>query len=128
MRFVTISTVRDDGAAQVAKEALEDAGIQVRLKKQGINPYLASVTADVYEVMVPEERVADGESILSRLAGELEQALIAQAGAAAEVEEQDDAKPTPRRRFGMAQAGYSFLGLVFFGVIFAVLYSLLERR
>ena len=45
MRLVTVTTVRDEGAAQVAKEALNDRGIHVELRAERINPYFASMTA-----------------------------------------------------------------------------------
>ena len=119
MRLVTVTTVRDEGAAQVAKEALNDRGITVELRPQRINPYFASMTATVYEVRVAERDAAAAEEALAHIEAQLEQALIAQAGAAADEHEADEPKPEPRR-FGAAQTLY--FGLIFAGVLLIALY------
>jgi hypothetical protein len=130
MRFVVVSTVPDEGAAEVAREALGDRGIEVELRRQGMqNPYVPSaVSAHVYEVRVPEEQAEAAEAVLEHLHAELEQALIAQAGAAAdehEAEAEDAPAPTPRR-FGAAQTLY--FGLIFAAVLLIALYVYWEGR
>ena len=123
MRFVTVSTVRDDGAAQVAREALEAAGIAVEVRRLGASPYFGAVTASEYEVRVPEERVADGEAVLAQLALELETALVSQAESPDTVAETAADEPRPTRPSALIAAGIAIAG-----VIFTVLYVLLEGR
>ena len=127
MRFVVVITVPDEGAAQVASEALRDRGIEVELRRQGMqNPYVPSgAAAHLYEVRVPEDKVQAAEAALAHLEVELEQALIAQAGAAADEQEADEPAPEPRR-FGAAQTLY--FGLIFAGVLLIALYVYWEGR
>jgi hypothetical protein len=95
MKRVAVTTVRDEGAAQVAKETLAELGIEVELRRQAINPYFGAATADVFEVRVPEDRLVEAEHALARLEKEVEEALIAAAGAS--VAEAEPPKPTVER-------------------------------
>ena len=80
MRFVAVTTVHDDGAAQVAREKLADAGIPVELKSLGQNPYFGAVTAQEIEVRVPSERLAEAALQLEQLERQVEASLLAEAG------------------------------------------------
>ncbi len=79
-RFVAVVTVRDWGAAQVAREKLDDAGIPVELKPLGQNPYFGTVSAAEIEVRVPSSRLADAERQLAQREEETEALLLSEAG------------------------------------------------
>ncbi len=81
MKFVAVSTVRDEGAAEVAKEALADAGIPVELRRVGANPYFGQMTATDWEVRVPEERTGEAHDVLLRVELEAEEAAVRESGA-----------------------------------------------
>jgi hypothetical protein len=128
MKFVVVTEVGDEGAAEVAKEALTDRGIDVELRRRGLhNPYFPSTTAAVFEVRVPEEKVKAAEAVLAYLSEELEQAVLAQAGAAAEIAEEEEPPPAPPRREKL-QVSWWFLAMVVAGVLFIALYVYLEGR
>jgi hypothetical protein len=94
MKLVPVETVHDEGAAEVAREALADAGIPVELKRLGTNPYFAARVE--IEVRVPETRVREAQAELARLARDADEALAAEAGrdvSAAPAEPQDSAQP-----------------------------------
>jgi hypothetical protein len=74
MKFVAISTVRDEGAAEVAKEALESAGIDVEVKRISPTAYVGPLALIEFEVRVPEDRVADAEQVLEQLSEDAEAA------------------------------------------------------
>ncbi|MCU1282149.1 MAG: hypothetical protein JWM53_5695 [bacterium] len=80
MKMVAVTTVRDSGAAEVAKEALADRGISVEIRRMGSNVYFSALTAEEYEVRVPEDRVDEAHALLDALEEELEAAVIAQSG------------------------------------------------
>jgi hypothetical protein len=84
MNMVAVTTLRDAAGADVAKEALADHGIDVEVKRMGANAYFGSATAEEFEVRVPADRVAEAHKILEALSAELEQQVIAEAGAGAE--------------------------------------------
>lgn len=79
-RFSAVATVRDVGAAQVAQEALGEAGIPVEIKPLGAHPYFGSVTIAQFEVRVPEERLREAEAALEQLAEQAEAVLLSQEG------------------------------------------------
>jgi hypothetical protein len=81
VKFVAVSTVRDEGAAEVAREALHDADIAVELRRVGANPYFGQMSAVEYEVRVPEDRVAEAHDVLARVELEAEEAAVRESGA-----------------------------------------------
>jgi hypothetical protein len=76
---IAITTVRDPGAAEVARQALADAGIPVEVRRLGMNPYFATLTGIELEVRVPEERLAEAEQVLALLSEASAEALLGQA-------------------------------------------------
>ncbi len=96
--MIAVTTVRDEGAALVAKEALEARGIEVELKRLGANPYFGSPTTEEIEIRVPEERAGDARAVLDLLEEETEQALMAQAGVPADEDDDPDELPSIEER------------------------------
>jgi hypothetical protein len=90
MKRVAVTTVRDDGAAQVAKEALVAIGIDVEVKRMSNVTAFGAVSAAVWEVRVPEDSIEAAEQELARLEGEAETALRSQAGGDDEQKSDDD--------------------------------------
>ena len=102
MRWVAVDTVGDEGAAQVAREALVACEIPVELKRVGANPYLGARVE--IEVRVPDERLADAEEVLAQLEIDAEAAASAASLAPpepepAELEDEPSLQtaPPPRR-------------------------------
>jgi hypothetical protein len=87
--MVAVATLRDEGAADVARELLEERGIEVELREVAPNRYFGAPTAVEIEVRVPTDRIADARAALAALEGELEAAAVAEAG----VERADDEHP-----------------------------------
>ena len=77
--MIAITTVRDPGAAEVARQALADAGIPVEVRRLGMNPYFATITGLEFEVRVPAERLAEAEQVLAFLSEAAAEALVGQA-------------------------------------------------
>jgi hypothetical protein len=75
---VAVATVSDEAAAEVAKEALADRGMDVEIRRIFGDAYFGSATHVSYEVRVPEEAAAQAHAELDRLAEELERAALAQ--------------------------------------------------
>lgn len=99
MKWVAVTTVRDEGAAQVARDSLDSRGIPVELKRMMPNAYLGSATPAEIEVRVPEDRADDAHQVLEGLEAELEQAMLAEAGVPPEEGEPTGAKlPPPEER------------------------------
>lgn len=97
--LVAVATLRDEGAADVARELLEERGIEVELREVAPNRYFGSPTAVEIEVRVPPDRAADAREALAALEEELEAAAVAEAGVArAEDERPGDALPTVEER------------------------------
>jgi hypothetical protein len=76
MRWVAVDTVGDEGAAEVAREALEACDLPVEIKRVGANPYLGARVE--IEVRVPEERLAEAEAVLAQLEIDAEEAALSQ--------------------------------------------------
>ncbi|MGZ3438697.1 MAG: putative signal transducing protein, partial [Polyangia bacterium] len=100
MKMVAVTTVRDGGAAEVAKEALADHGIRVEVRRMGSNVYFSALTAEEFEVRVPEDRVDEAHDVLAALEEDLEAAVIALAGVPPENEEErgNSDLPPPEER------------------------------
>jgi len=93
MNFIAVETVADEGAAEVAREALTACDIPVELRRHGSNQFGARMSI---EVRVPIEHVKDAENILSRLGEEAAEAAVREA-ARAEDEEEERAPEPPSR-------------------------------
>ena len=113
MKRIAVATVPDRGAAEVACEALEAAGIGAHAQRVPQNPYLGA--AEAYEVRVDETRLDDAERLLASLSEELETALCAQAGQA---EAPPEPAPRPVKR--------SLVGAAAVAVLLGVLYGFLR--
>jgi hypothetical protein len=87
---VAVTTVHDAAAAEVAKEALFERGIDVEVRRVFGSPYLGSATPVLYEVRVAEEAVEAARAELERLAEDLEQAVLAQSDAPPSAEASED--------------------------------------
>jgi hypothetical protein len=96
VKWIAVTTVRDDGAAAVAKQALADAGIPVEILRLGNNPYFGSVTAVEWEVRVPHDRLDEAEEELERLEHQAEESLMAEAGVPPDEEEREEAEEEKR--------------------------------
>ena len=129
--MITISTVRDRAAAEVAKEALSAINIPVEIRLLGKNPYFGSITAEEWEVRVPEEHEDAALQELERIGAELEQAVFAEAGVPAKEEDDDDLHEEQPKKIswalalslilpfpggGCMYARANALGLIIFGV------------
>jgi hypothetical protein len=101
--FLTLATLRDEGAVEVAKEALAEAGIPVEIRRTGGNAYFGSATATEVELRVPEDKMLDAEAVMARLSHESEQAALAEAGVPPDPNE-DGPAVEPRRRISWALA------------------------
>jgi hypothetical protein len=81
MKMVAVTTMRDSGGAEVAKEMLAERGITVEVRKlSGYNPYFGSPSNEEYEVRVPEDSVDEAHRLLEAMSEELERAALAEAG------------------------------------------------
>lgn len=93
MKLVRVATVPDRGAADVAREALGEAGITASLEQlDNDNPYLKG-TLVPWTVWVPAERAGEAEGVLEALALELEneaEVAAVAAGVRARSAEDDD--------------------------------------
>ncbi len=78
MRFVAVTIVNDEGAAQVASEMLAEAGIAVEARHLR-DPYFGG--GPRVEVRVPADRLQDAEALLSILGEESQTAAAGQAQA-----------------------------------------------
>lgn len=121
MRMVAVSTVPDEGAAQVARETLADLGIPVELKPTGYNPYLGGQGQSQIEIRVPEDRLEEARGALERLEAETEAALTAQATA-------DGPKPHEAPARGGRRLTPQGLFMIAFVVLFILAYLYLETK
>jgi hypothetical protein len=124
MKWVAVTTVGDEGAAQIAKEALEGRDIPVELRRVPKTAYVAA--ADEIEVRVPEENLEQAQAALEQFHSEVEQAVLAEAGVPpAEDETVGPGKPrdlalTPRRiGWSIAIAAIAPVPCVPMGMIYA---------
>jgi hypothetical protein len=69
--FVTLSAFVDEGALEVAREALEAAEIPVEVVRRG-DAYFGSLTPDPFELRVPQPLLDDALRVLRALAVEIE--------------------------------------------------------
>lgn len=104
MKFVTLTTMNDDGAAAMARDAIADLDIPVRLRRRGPDhAYAGLFVKEQIEVQVPEDQQEAAREALAWLERDAElHALAAGAGAAAgddmaaPGEDDRDEGPAPR--------------------------------
>jgi hypothetical protein len=97
MTMVAVTTLRQAGGAEVAREALADHGIPVEIKRlSNFSLYFGAPAPEEFEVRVPPEHVAEAHQVLQSLSRELEEQVLAEAGVAAD--EESDELPPPERR------------------------------
>lgn len=81
MKFVTLTTVNDDGAAAMARDAIADLDIPVRLHRRGPeHPYAGLFVKEQIDVQVPEDQQEAAREALAWL--ERDAALHAEQGSA----------------------------------------------
>ncbi len=121
MKWVTVSSVRDQGAVQVAEEALADRQIPVDVRRTStVGPYMPA--SECWEIRVPAERVEEAEHALARIQRELEESVAAQAERAVEHAPVDEERARPPQ-LGRAQVAMLVLVLVAAAGVFAYVYS-----
>lgn len=77
---MALVTVSDEGAAEMVRAALVDAGIQPEFERAYLeDPYRASILAEPWRVFVPAERIVDAQNALARLEHEMAEEVEAQA-------------------------------------------------
>lgn len=95
MSLVDLVVVPDEGAGEVVRGALVDAGIPVEVRRhRPDHPYIVDPRAEPWRIQVPEERLTEAQQVLKRLEHEMADELEAQALAAGPAPDE----PKPRRR------------------------------
>ena len=103
MNFVAVETVADEGAAEVAREALAACDIPVELRRHGSNQFGARMSI---EVRVPVEHARDAESILSQLGEEAAEAALREASR--DEDQVEERAPEPPSRAERAWVMFMF--------------------
>ena len=95
MRLAELIVVPDEGAGEMVRTALVEAGIPVEVKRHHRDhPYIVDPRAEPWRILVPEARLVEAQAVLKRLEHEMADEVEAQALAAGPPP--DD--PRPRRR------------------------------
>jgi hypothetical protein len=95
MGLTDLVVVPDEGAGQVVRAALAEAGIPVEVKRhRPDHPYIVDPRAEPWRIQVPEARLAEAQQVLKRLEHEMADELEAQALAAGPPPDES----RPRRR------------------------------
>jgi hypothetical protein len=95
MQLADLVVVPDEGAGEVVRAALVDAGIPVEVRRhRPDHPYIVDPRAEPWRIQVPEERLSDAQLVLKRLEHEMAEELEAQALAAGPPPDE----PAPPRR------------------------------
>jgi len=83
MAFAELVVVADEGAGQMVRAALAEAGIAVEVKRHyPDHPYVAAPLAESWRILVPAERLPEAKMVLARLEQEMAEEVEAQALAA----------------------------------------------
>jgi hypothetical protein len=100
MARVELMIVPDEGAGEMVRSALVEAGIEVEVERAyGGGPFRPQVLAEPWRILVPEEQVAEARLALTRLEHELAQELEAQAAAHTRANPPtEDAGPSRKKR------------------------------
>jgi hypothetical protein len=95
MSRAELVVVPDEGAGDVIRSALVEAGIGVEVERAyADHPFRGQVLAEPWRILVAEEDLAAARLVLERLSHELEDEVEAQAAASAP----EPDRPPPRRR------------------------------
>jgi hypothetical protein len=86
VRPATLATVPDEGAVDLIRAALEEAGIEVEVKRLYPHPYAVSALATPFALRVPPASLDAARGVLARLSEELGEEVVAQAAVGAEPE------------------------------------------
>jgi hypothetical protein len=79
--MVAVTTLRDAGGAEVAREELAGRGIPVEIKRlSNFQLYFGAPSSEEWEVRVPADRVDEAQGVLDALASELAERVVAEAG------------------------------------------------
>ena len=101
MRYTTLTTVYDDGAAALTRDALAEQDIPVRLRRRGPDhPYVGLFAKEQIEVQVPEENLEAAREVLAWLERDAERLAMegGSASAAPADPDEDEEAPLPARR------------------------------
>jgi hypothetical protein len=112
MSKVLLIRTADPGAANVAKEALVELGMEVELRTLRSSAYTGG--HDYIEVYVPEERLTDAQHELARLQLEVHEAVMTQAAASVP----EPSQPAPPR--GLSGRGRLLLLVPLIAVLLAL--------
>jgi hypothetical protein len=100
MARIALVTVSDEGAAEMVRAALVDAGVQPEFERVYLDhPYRASALAESWRVFVPADRLTDARNALARLEHEMAEEVEAQAMAWQPRSESDPDLPLLPRRW-----------------------------
>lgn len=102
MRYTTLTTVYDDGAAALTRDALAAEDIPVRLRRRGPDhPYVGLFAKEQIEVQVPEENLEAAREVLAWLERDAERLAMEGGGGASAAPadpEEDEEASLPARR------------------------------
>ena len=94
MTMVAVTTLREAGGAEVAKEALADRGIPVEIRRfTNFGLYFGAPAGEEFEVRVPEAHLDEARALLDALSEELVKSVLAEAGVPPGEEEEPDELP-----------------------------------
>ena len=80
MPRTALVTLPDEGATEMVRAALVDAGIQPEFERAYLDhPYRANIYAEQWRVFVPSEQLAEAQRALARLEHDMAAELDAQA-------------------------------------------------
>jgi hypothetical protein len=81
MARIALVTVSDEGAAEMVRAALVDAGIVPEFERVYLDPYRVSALAESWRVFVPADRLQEAQNALARLEHEMVEEVEAQSKA-----------------------------------------------
>ena len=83
MVFVRLVTVGDEGAGEMVRSTLAEAGIPVEVKREfPEHPYRAGLLAEPWQILVPDGQMTEAQKVLARLEHDMAEEVEAQALAA----------------------------------------------
>jgi hypothetical protein len=97
MARIALVTVSDEGAAEMVRAALVDAGIVPEFERVYLDPYRVTALAESWRVYVPSDRFLDAQNALARLEHEMVEEVEAQSKAWQARADQPPEMAPPRR-------------------------------
>jgi hypothetical protein len=98
MASAELVIVPDEGAGEVVRSALVEAGIPVEVKRAySDHPFRGQVLAEPWRILVPADQLAAARLVLDRLQHEVADELEAQAAAASPPDPEPPTDPRSRR-------------------------------